>query len=177
MRHTLAKRNSYTGLIVLTVAAVALGWILAYRQTPVPGGSTIAAESVSPVVSGALAVAAYGSDIIFNAGAGNSIKVTLRGDVTTSSIANPISGQPLTLLICQDEEGSRMMNWPPNVRLSGGAVTLSTEPNQCDSVTLLFDGNNWLETARAQQLAISGEVLSGAEDPIPDQPSGRSGAQ
>jgi hypothetical protein len=167
VRHTIAKQNSYTGPIVLTLAAVALGWILAYRQMPVPAASKSPAESPRPVVSGSMAIAAFGSNIILNAAAGNSIKVTLRGDVATTSIANPLNGQLLTLFVCQDAAGSHQMNWPSNVSLAGDAIILSAEPNQCDAITMIYDGDYWLETARTQHIAIPNELES--EAPSPDK--------
>jgi hypothetical protein len=166
VRKTIKNRNSYYGVIVLTVAAVALGWMFAYRQMSVPSTSNPTVESSNPVVSGTMAPAAFGRNIIFNAAAGNSIKVTLRGDVETSTIANPLYGQFLMLLICQDAVGARLMSWPGNVRLAGGVLTLASEPNQCDAVTMVYDGTYWHETARALQLASPHEMTLEPSEPL-----------
>jgi hypothetical protein len=113
-----------------------------------------------------MATAAFGDSIIFNAAAGNSIRLTLQGDVAASSIANPSSGQFLLLLICQDAVGGRRMSWPADVRLAGGTLVLSQEPESCDSLTLVYDGSVWQETARAQQIAAPPSM-----PPEPSQPT------
>lgn len=168
------NRRAYTGIIVLTVAALAFGWVLAYRLTPAPSTSNRAAEPADPVVSGSMATAAFGSNIIFNAAAGNSIQVELQGDVESSSIANPENGQFLLLLLCQDEEGGRQMSWPPNVRLAGGAFALSEAPKQCDAITLVYDGAFWNETARAQHLASPHDSSQQPSEPGLNDPSRQS---
>ena len=88
----------------------------------------------------------------FDASLGNSFKLTLTGNVTSSTISNAQTGQFITLLLCQDGTGSRTIAWPSNFKLAGGAFTLTTGANKCDSVTALYDGSNWYETTRAQNL-------------------------
>ena len=88
----------------------------------------------------------------FDAALGNSFKMTLTGNVTSSTITNPQTGQFMTLLLCQDGTGSRTMTWPANLKLAGGAFTLTTTLNKCDSITAVYDGTNWYETARAANL-------------------------
>jgi hypothetical protein len=150
MKSTGNKQAQVLGGLLLAALglAVVLGW-LAFGPggRPVPSG----AERVSgnPVVSGAMAVAAFGETLTFNAGAGNSIKLTLLGNVASSSIANPTLGQLLTLLLCQDEAGSHTLAWPENVRLAGGTFALSGTPGKCDALTLVYDGNDWYETGRS----------------------------
>lgn len=168
-----ASRSSYYWVILLTLTALALGWVLAYRQTPPPAVRNLPAESPAPVVSGAMATAAFGDSIIFNAAAGNSIKLTLQGDVATSSIANPRNGQFLMLLICQDEAGAHRMSWPSNVMLAGGILTVSEEPHQCDSLTMVYDGTFWMETTRAQQIADPQGMASEPLEPLTDDPTRR----
>ena len=165
-------RTSYRRVILLTLLALLVGWIFAYLQLPEPPPTHPSAQSSGPVVSGSLATAAYGSDIIFNAGAGNSIQVTLRGDIRTSSIANPQTGQFLTVLICQDNKGGWLMHWPEDVLLAGGDFPLSQEPNQCDSLTMVYNGSYWLETARALGLTIPEETAADATMPeeAPNEP-------
>ena len=101
-------------------------------------------------------------------------KVTLRGDVETSVIANPLNGQFLMLLICQDAAGSRLMSWPADVRIAGGTFALSKEPNQCDSITMVYNGTYWHETARAQQIASPNVMASESPEPLLNNPSQQS---
>lgn len=88
----------------------------------------------------------------FNAFAGNTFKMTLTDNVTSSTISNATTGQSITLLLCQDATGSRTMTWPTNLKLSGGAFTLTTTASKCDSLTAVYDGSNWYETARANNM-------------------------
>ncbi len=88
----------------------------------------------------------------FDASLGNSFKMTLTANVTSSTIANVQTGQFITLLLCQDGTGNRAMTWPSNLKLSGGSFTLTTTAAKCDSLTAVYDGSNWYETARATNL-------------------------
>ncbi|MBI2820386.1 MAG: hypothetical protein HYX73_10435 [Acidobacteria bacterium] len=88
----------------------------------------------------------------FDASLGNSFKMTLTDNVSSSTISNPQTGQFLTLLLCQDGTGSRTMTWPTNLKLAGGTFTLTTTLNKCDSVTAVYDGTNWYEIGRAANL-------------------------
>lgn len=85
----------------------------------------------------------------WDASLGNSFKMTLTGNQTASTLANAHAGQPVSLLLCQDATGSRSMSWPANVKLAGGAFTLTVTASRCDSLTVLYDGSNWYETSRA----------------------------
>jgi len=88
----------------------------------------------------------------FDASLGNSFKMTLTANVTSSTISSAQTGEFITLLLCQDATGSRTMAWPANLKLAGGTYTLTTTINKCDSVTALYDGANWYETGRAANL-------------------------
>jgi hypothetical protein len=133
-------------LVVTVVLVLLLGWIaFGPGSSPLPGSRGPA----SPVVAGSAAVAAFGNPMTFNASAGNTIRLTLQDSITSSSIANPSLGQGLTLIICQDETGGHTMSWPENLKLSGGVFPLTPDPNKCDALTAVFDGNNWYETGRA----------------------------
>ena len=140
-------RPLLAALLVATVALVlVLGWI-AFG----PGSRPLPAShgQATPVVAGSVAVAAFGNPMTFNASAGNTIVLTLQDNVTASSIANPERGQVVTFIICQDAAGGHTMTWPENLKLSGGVFTLTPDAEKCDSLTAVFDGNNWYETARS----------------------------
>ena len=100
-----------------------------------------------------MAIAAFAPTMTFNAGVSSSIKLVLKGNVTSSVIGSGMNGQSLTLLLCQDATGSRAIAWPANTRLANGSMTLTKTPNKCDSVTMVFDGFNWYETSRAMNLS------------------------
>ncbi|MBI4464210.1 MAG: hypothetical protein HY647_05850, partial [Acidobacteria bacterium] len=101
---------------------------------------------------GALVPVTFSTTPDFNAFLGNTFKMTLTGNVTSSTISNASTGQFLTLLLCQDGTGNRTMTWPTNLKLSGGSFTLTTTGSKCDSLTAIYDGSNWYETARATNL-------------------------
>lgn len=100
-----------------------------------------------------MAIAAYAPAMNFNAGVSNSVKLVLKGNVTSSVIGSGTNGQILSLLLCQDITGSRTIAWPANARLANGGMMLTKTPNKCDSVTMVFDGFNWYETSRAMNLS------------------------
>lgn len=143
------KARSTAVVLIWTCGVLAMaGWI-AYGQMPGAADRGASPGPSGPVIAGPMAVAGFAHAMTFNASAGNSIKLTLRDDVTSSSIANPTSGQFLTLLLCQDAAGARSMAWPANLRLSGGNFTLTRYPNRCDALTMVYDGSIWYEIARA----------------------------
>lgn len=92
---------------------------------------------------------AFSATPIFNFDAGNIFVMTLTANVTSSSITNPRKGLPITLLLKQDATGGRTWVPPANLKLAGGALTLSAGANAVDSVTAIYDGTNWYEIARS----------------------------
>lgn len=119
----------------------------ALAQAPRPAAAPPAAAGVKP-----MAIAGYAPTMNFNAGVSSSVKLVMKGNVTSSVIGSGTNGQSLTILLCQDSAGSRAFTWPSNVRLAGGGITLTKTPNKCDTVTMVFDGFNWYETSRALNL-------------------------
>jgi hypothetical protein len=88
----------------------------------------------------------------FDAASGNSFKMTLTGNVSSATITNPQTGQFITLLLCQDGTGSRTFAWPGNVKLTGASYAISPTANKCSTLSAVYDGTNWYETARAANL-------------------------
>ena len=116
----------------------------------VGGVKTFSQEVVSSqFLSGALVSVTFSTTPDFDAGLGNLLKLTLTGNVTSSTISNPTSGEQILLLLCQDATGSRTMAWPSNLKLAGGSYTLTTTASKCDTLTAAYDGSNWYEMARA----------------------------
>jgi hypothetical protein len=73
----------------------------------------------------------------FVANLANNFKITLTGNVTSSTLSVPVDGQYISFLICQDATGSRTFVWPSNVK-GGGTIgaTLST----CSAQSFVYDG-------------------------------------
>ena len=115
-------------------------------------GSPATKLDVDGAIRSTMTAVTFSATPAFNASLGNSFKMTLTNNVTSSTISNPQTGEVITLLLCQDGTGSRTMTWPTNLKLSGGSYTLTTTINKCDSLTAVYDGSNWYETSRASNL-------------------------
>lgn len=80
----------------------------------------------------------------FNASLGNTQKITLTSNVTSSTLSNATQGQGLDFLICQDSTGSWTFVWPSNVK---GAMTIGSTLSTCSSQSFIFDGINAYATS------------------------------
>ena len=84
----------------------------------------------------------FSSTPTFDASLGNSFKLTLTGNVTSSTLSNAIAGQLLTFVIIQDSSGNHSFVWPTNV-LGGVDITnLVSLPNQYVVQQFHYDGTN-----------------------------------
>jgi len=99
---------------------------------------TAPAEFGGAVIS-ALKVVTFSSTPTFDASLGNTQKITLTGNVTSSTFSNAIVGQPINFLICQDATGGRTFVWPTNVK---GGMTVGSTLSTCSAQTFIFDGTN-----------------------------------
>jgi len=75
----------------------------------------------------------------FDASLGNTQKITLTGNVTSSTLSNATAGQSINFLICQDGTGSRTFVWPTNVL---GGMTIGSTLSKCSAQNFIFDGTN-----------------------------------
>lgn len=84
---------------------------------------------------------------------GKVFKLTLTGNITTSTISTPQPGQELELHLIQDATGGRTFAWPANVVLAGGAVVLSGASKR-DVFTFRYGTatTNWYEVSRSLNL-------------------------
>lgn len=76
---------------------------------------------------------------VFNAALGNVQKITLTGNVTSSTLTNAVAGQLITFDVCQDATGGRSFVWPTNVT---GTFTIPQGANQCVRQSFAYDGTN-----------------------------------
>lgn len=70
--------------------------------------------------------------------------MTLTGNVTSSSVTNPINGQRIAFIITQDATGSRAFAWPANFR---SASTVAPDANSVSVQEFIYDGTNWRATS------------------------------
>jgi len=99
------------------------------------GGSVISGRSVIAAVN----TVAFSSVPTFDAALGNTQKITLSGNVTSSTLSNATAGQWLHFVICQDATGNRTFVWPSNVK---GGMTIGSTASTCSAQNFVFDGTN-----------------------------------
>ncbi|HEV2378749.1 MAG TPA: hypothetical protein VG206_03020 [Terriglobia bacterium] len=92
---------------------------------------------VAGSIRSALNTVAFSFTPTFDASLGNTQKITLLANVTSSTLSNASAGQYLFFLICQDSTGGRTFTWPANVR---GGMTLGAIASKCSAQSFVFDG-------------------------------------
>lgn len=112
--------------------------ITASLYLPLTGG-TLSGSLAGTRISSALTTVTFSATPTFNASLGNSFLITLTGNVTSSTLSNPASGQIITLRVCQDSTGSRTFVPPTNVLNMG---TIDSTASACSSQTFIYDGTN-----------------------------------
>ncbi len=90
------------------------------------------------VISG-LNTVAFSATPTFNASLGNTQKITLTANVTSSVLSNATAGETINFIICQDAVGGRTFVWPTNVL---GAMTIGATASKCSGQSFVFDGTN-----------------------------------
>jgi hypothetical protein len=89
-------------------------------------------------VVSALNTVAYSATPTFDSSLGNTHKMTLTGNVTSSTLSNASAGQRINFIICQDSNGNRTFTWPSNV---AGGMAIGPTASKCSAQTFIFDGN------------------------------------
>jgi hypothetical protein len=79
----------------------------------------------------------------FDLSAGNTITITLTGNVTASTITNHVSGERVNFLVCQNGTGGYTFAWPTTVK---GAPTVGTTLSTCTSASFIDNGTNLYAT-------------------------------
>jgi hypothetical protein len=86
----------------------------------------------------------YSATPSFDAGTASTFKITLSGNVTSSTLSNVVAGQALNFVICQDATGGRTFAWPSNVK---GGVAVGQGAGKCSAQSFVYDGSNAYATA------------------------------
>jgi hypothetical protein len=86
---------------------------------------------------GSLTTVTFSTTPIFDASTASTFKLTLTGNVTSSTLSNAVAGEPLAFEICQDATGGRTFVQPANVQ---GWVTIPTAASACVLETFIYDG-------------------------------------
>jgi len=107
---------------------------------PIPSHQLPVSNSIAFRVgslTGGLNIVSFSATPTFNVLLGNTQKITLSGNVTSSTLTNAIAGQQINFVICQDASGGHTFQWPTNVR---GGMTIGASASTCSAQSFIFDG-------------------------------------
>ena len=103
-------------------------------------GNVFSVNAATLPFSGVVTVA-FSTTPSFNFASGNLQALTLTGNVTSSTILNPIVAQSIIFKICQDATGGRTFQWPSN---ASGGMTVGATASTCSVQSFVYDGAKWL---------------------------------
>lgn len=139
--------GSWSGTPITGAGTLALTLSLANQAAnkflagPTSGGTgAISARFIVPADLPGQVTTTFSATPVFDASTGNSFKITLTGNVTSSSITNPTAGQIVTFIITQDGTGSHTFAWPANMK---GASPISPDANSVSVQSFIYDGASW----------------------------------
>lgn len=101
-------------------------------------GQPLALGSGAPLIQTPVVVT-FSSTPTFNAALGNVFKLTVTGNVSSSTLSGATAGQILIFQLIQDGVGGRTFTWPSNVK--GGAI-IDPTANAVNMQMFYFDGTN-----------------------------------
>ncbi len=102
-----------------------------------PQGLPGPAGPPGPGAAANLAIVSFSATPTFDAAQGTAMKLTLTGDVTSSTLTGAQTGQTFEIILCQDSTGGHSFTPPANVKWSAIATTTS---NYCVAESFVFDG-------------------------------------
>lgn len=114
------------------------------------GTDWITTYSTSAVLSGIYNYMTFSSTPVFTAGTYSYFTMTLTGNVTSSTISGGVTGQIISIDICQNGTGGYTFAWPSNVT-APPAISLAV--NACTAVPAVFNGTNWIAGFGSSTLA------------------------
>ncbi len=133
---------------------------LAYYATTGNGvsgnsGTSLTAGGKLTTAGGAtgLATVTFSATPTYDASVTNGFKLTLTGNVTSSTLSNAVAGQVVTFVFCQDATGGRTNVWPTNVK-GGGIITPTA--NICSMQSFEYDGTNAYATGGMTDTGTNG---------------------
>lgn len=115
-----------------------------------------AGTSRTDVRLGSLTTVAFSATPSFDASTAASFKLTLTGNVTSSTLTNAVAGEPISFEICQDATGGRTFVPPANVLNMG---TIVSTANACSTQEFWFDGSNAVSSGPMQ--SSGGSIIPG----------------
>jgi hypothetical protein len=115
-----------------------------------------AGTSRTDVRLGSLTTVTFSATPTFDASTAASFKLTLTGNVTSSTLSNAVAGEPISFEICQDATGGRTFVPPANVLNMG---TIVSTANACSTQEFWFDGSNAVSSGPMQ--SSGGSIIPG----------------
>ena len=115
-----------------------------------------AVTSRTDVRLGSLTTVAFSATPTFDASTAASFKLTLTGNVTSSTLSNAVAGEPISFEICQDATGGRTFVPPANVLNMG---TIVSTASACSTQEFWFDGSNAVSSGPMQ--SSGGSIIPG----------------
>lgn len=113
-------------------------WDLFASNITLIGGGTLIGNFTGIISTGGLQIVTFVATPVFDATAVSNFKITLTGNVTSSTLVNAALGQSITFIIAQDGTGGRSFAWPSNVR---GGMAIGTGPSEVSTQTGIWDGS------------------------------------
>jgi hypothetical protein len=141
---TAASDPAHYALAVTTGAAPAALYVRADGRVGMGNGSPTQRLDINGSATAALNTVSFSATPTFDATLGNTQKMTLGGNVTSSTLSNASAGQWLYFIICQDATGGRTFVWPSNVK---GGMTIGSAASTCSAQAFIFDGSNAYATS------------------------------
>jgi hypothetical protein len=138
------RRN--TGPVVETLLQVQADGLITIGSGSL--GSTTVTNNLSAArvqgkqIGSSVQVVADAPILNWNADLGGVFQVTLGGNRTMAAPTNLVAGGNYTMIIKQDANGSRSLNWNAVYKFEGGIKTLSTAANAVDIAMFVSDGTN-----------------------------------
>jgi len=151
--------SSVTGSPIVGAGTLALTLGLAnqtgnkFLASPTSGGSgPVTARLMVPADFPGQVVTTFSATPVFDASTGTSFKITLTGDVTSSSVTNPTAGERIAFIVTQDATGSRLFTWPTNFK---GASAIAPDASFTTVQEFIYDGVSALWRATGPGLTMS----------------------
>jgi hypothetical protein len=146
----LNRRKIFKGAVGV-VAAGAGGALLTTATASPASAAAQATTTESGAVAPAVVNLADAATIAVDASLGNDFRVTIAGNRTMGTPANPADGQKITFQVTQGAGGSCTLSWSSGYEFSAGLPqpTLSTTAGQTDLLGFIYNANKskWLLVA------------------------------
>jgi len=145
----LSRRKIFKGAVGVAAVGAAGATVLADTASPAMAAQDTTVESGA--VAPAVVVLADAATIAVDASLGNDFRVTIAGNRTVGTPANPADGQKITFQVTQGAGAPFSLSWSSGYEFSAGLPqpTLSTAAGQTDLLGFIYNANKgkWLLVA------------------------------